>query len=179
MYKHVNVLLFLLLFFVGCHNEKSNKVATRSTLPCLYITLEQSQLDSILLDRNHKAPADAVLIDANGDTLYDGPLKHFKTRGNGGVSFKLGMDQNIDLAKEIVLKYVSELSMFDCDNTNPGVVFYQGEITEEMIDYAFKAIYSIITIDEAEEFANNIGAEIHKFKKGRGIIGSIAAFMSS
>ena len=85
------------------------------------------------------------------------------------------MDQNIDLAKEIVLKYVSELSMFDCDNTNPGVVFYQGEITEEMIDYAFKAIYSIITIDEAEEFANHIGAEIHKFKKGRGIIGSIAA----
>ena len=82
MYKHVIVLLFLLLFFVGCHNEKSNKVATRSTLPCLYITLEQSQLDSILLDRNHKAPADAVLIDSNGDTLYDGPLKHIKTRGN-------------------------------------------------------------------------------------------------
>ena len=103
------------------------------------------------------------------------PFARFKTRGNGGVSFKLGMDQNIALAKEIVLKYVSELSMFDCDNTNPGVVFYQGEITEEMIDYAFKAIYSIITIDEAEEFANNIGAEIHKFKKGRGIIGSIAA----
>ena len=103
------------------------------------------------------------------------PFARFKTRGNGGVSFKLGMDQNIDLAKEIVLKYVSELSMFDCDNTNPGVVFYQGEITDEMIDYAFKAIYSIITIDEAEEFANNIGAEIHKFKKGRGIIGSIAA----
>ena len=87
------------------------------------------------------------------------------------MSFKLNMDQNIDLAKEIVLRYVSELSMFDCDNTNPGVVFYQGEITEEMIDYAFKAIYSIITIDEAEEFANHIGAEIHKFKKGRGIIG--------
>ena len=103
------------------------------------------------------------------------PFARFKTRGNGGVSFKLNMDQNIDLAKEIVLKYVSELSMFDCDNTNPGVVFYQGEITDEMIDYAFKAIYSIITIEEAEEFANHIGAEIHKFKKGRGIIGSIAA----
>ena len=103
------------------------------------------------------------------------PFARFKTRGNGGVSFKLDLSQNIDLAKEIVLKYVSELSMFDCDNTNPGVVFYQGEITEEMIDYAFKAIYSIITIEEAEEFASQIGAEIHKFKKGRGIIGSIAA----
>ncbi len=103
------------------------------------------------------------------------PFARFKTRGNGGVSFKLDLNQNIDLAKEIVLKYVSELSMFDCDNTNPGVVFYKGEITDEMVDYAFKAIYSIISIEEAELFASKIGAEIHKFKKGRGIIGSIAA----
>ena len=103
------------------------------------------------------------------------PFARFKTRGNGGVSFKLDLNQDIDLAKEIVLNYVSELSMFDCDNTNPGVVFYKGEITDEMVDYAFKAIYSIISIEEAELFASKIGAEIHKFKKGRGIIGSIAA----
>ena len=82
MYKHVNVLLFVLLFFVGCHKKESHEETTRSTLPCLYITLEQSQLDSILQDREHKAPADAVLIDANGDTLFNGPLKHIKTRGN-------------------------------------------------------------------------------------------------
>ena len=119
---------------------------------------------------------------ANGIAIIDyprlirlNPFARFKTRGNGGVSFKLDLNQDIDLAKEIVLKYVSELSMFDCDNTNPGVVFYQGEITEEMVDYAFNAIYSIITIEEAEDFAAKIGAEIHKFKKGRGIIGSIAA----
>lgn len=109
------------------------------------------------------------------------PFARFKTRGNGGVSFKIAINEdnsqinNIELAKEIILKNVSELSMFDCDNTNPGVVFYQGNITNEMVDYAFHAIYDIITIEEAEEFASKIGAEIHKFKKGRGIIGSIAA----
>lgn len=103
------------------------------------------------------------------------PFAPFKTRGNGGVSFKLNLNQDIALAKEIVLDYVSQLSMFDCENTNPGVVFYKGEITPSMVDYSFKAIYSIISIEEAEEFAGEIGAEIHKFKKGRGIIGSIAA----
>ncbi len=109
------------------------------------------------------------------------PFARFKTRGNGGVSFKIAINEDnfqindIELAKEIILKNVSELSMFDCDNTNPGVVFYQGNITNEMVDYAFHAIYDIITIEEAEEFASKIGAEIHKFKKGRGIIGSIAA----
>lgn len=103
------------------------------------------------------------------------PFARFKTRGNGGVSFKIINDDKAQMAKKIVLDEVSKLSMFDCDNTNPGVIFYDGEITKEMQDYAFKAIYSFITIGEAEEFGKSVGCEIHKFKKGRGIIGSIAA----
>ena len=103
------------------------------------------------------------------------PFARFKTRGNGGVSFKIANDDKANLAKQIVLDEVAALSMFDCDNTNPGVVFYDGEITKEMQDYAFSVIYSFITIEEAEEFGKSVGCEIHKFKKGRGIIGSIAA----
>ena len=103
------------------------------------------------------------------------PFARFKTRGNGGVSFKIINDGNGDIARKIVLEEVEKLSMFDCDNTNPGVIFYEGEITPEMQDYAFRAIYEFITIKEAEEFGKSVGCEIHKFKKGRGIIGSIDA----
>ncbi|WP_458454210.1 TiaS agmantine-binding domain-containing protein [Methanobrevibacter sp.] len=103
------------------------------------------------------------------------PFARFKTRGNGGVCLRISNDSKASLAKEIVLSEVEKLSMFDCDNTNPGVIFYEGEITDEMKDYAFRAIYEFITIDEAEEFAKSVGCEIHKFKKGRGIIGSIAS----
>ena len=103
------------------------------------------------------------------------PFARYKTRGNGGVSLKILNDDKAGLAREIVLSKVEKLSMFDCDNTNPGVIFYEGEITEEMQDYAFRAIHEFITIDEAEQFAESVGCEIHKFKKGRGIIGSVAA----
>ena len=103
------------------------------------------------------------------------PFARFKTRGNGGVALKILNDDKANLAKEIVLNEVGKLSMFDCDNTNPGVIFYDGEITQEMKDYAFRAIYEFITIKEAEEFGKSVGCEIHKFKKGRGIIGSIAS----
>ncbi len=103
------------------------------------------------------------------------PFARFKTRGNGGVSLKILNDEKADLARQIVLSKVEQLSMFDCDNTNPGVIFYEGQITKEMQEYAFRAIYKFITIDEAEKFAKSAGCEIHKFKKGRGIIGSIAA----
>ena len=103
------------------------------------------------------------------------PFARFKTRGNGGVALKILNDEKSGLAREIVLSEVEKLSMFDCKNTNPGVIFYEGEITKEMQDYAFRAIYEFITIKEAEEFGESVGCEIHKFKKGRGIIGSIAA----
>ena len=121
-------------------------------------------------------------LNENGIELLDyprlirlNPFARFKTRGNGGVSLTIENDDKAVLAREIVLGEVEKLSMFDCDNTNPGVIFYEGEITEEMRDYAFRAIYEFITIEEAENFANDVGCEIHKFKKGRGIIGSIAA----
>ena len=103
------------------------------------------------------------------------PFARFKTRGNGGVSLKILNNDKAGLARQIVLEEVEKLSMFDCDNTNPGVIFYDGEITEKMENYAFRAIYEFITIEEAEEFGKSVGCEIHKFKKGRGIIGSIAA----
>ena len=103
------------------------------------------------------------------------PFARHKTRGNGGVALKIPNDSKAGLAKEIVLESVERLAMFGCDNTNPGVIFYDGEITKEMEDYAFRAIYEFITIEEAEQFGKSVGCEIHKFKKGRGIIGSIAA----
>ncbi len=107
------------------------------------------------------------------------PFARFKTRGNGAISFKIDISslnqEKIYQLKKIVLENVEKLSETSCDNTNPGVIFYQGEITKEMQNYAMKAIYSIISIEEAENFAKKIGAEAHKFKKGRGIIGSIAA----
>jgi tRNA(Ile2)-agmatinylcytidine synthase len=103
------------------------------------------------------------------------PFARFKTRGNGAVSFKIAISKDENLIKKIVVDKVKTLSMVDCENTNPGIVFYKGKITKKLKDYSLKAIHSIITIEEAEKFANEFGMEIHKFKNGRGIIGSIAA----
>lgn len=105
------------------------------------------------------------------------PFARYKTRGNGALSFVLNLTSREDVEKveKTVLENVESYSMFEGVNTNPGVVFYEGEITSQMRDYATGAIYNIYTIDYAEEFAKKVGMRIHKFKKGRGIIGAIAA----
>ena len=82
MSKYIIVPLLILTFFVGCRQKESYVESAKSPLPSLYITIPPAQLDSILIDRDHKTSADAVFVDANGDTIFDGPLKHIKTRGN-------------------------------------------------------------------------------------------------
>ncbi|MCD7781887.1 MAG: tRNA(Ile)(2)-agmatinylcytidine synthase [Methanosphaera sp.] len=105
------------------------------------------------------------------------PFARYKTRGNGALSFIVELDNRsqVEQVEHIVLENTEKYAMLDGVNTNPGVVFYEGEITSQMREYAKNAIYNIYTIDYATDFAKKIGARIHKFKKGRGIIGSIAA----
>jgi tRNA(Ile2)-agmatinylcytidine synthase len=122
------------------------------------------------------------------------PFARFKTRGNGSVSFKLIINSSDDVekAKKIILNKVKQLSMMENENTNPGVVFYEtGKIRSTNLDerkictdkeinsllekFALRAIMEILTIDEAKKLANDLNLEIHQFKKGRGIIGAMAA----
>lgn len=112
------------------------------------------------------------------------PFARFKTRGNGAVSFKLIVDSpsKKDEAKTIILDAVKSLSEMDYENTNPGVVFYEEKsingitlMDNRLPIFAIRAIKEILTIKEAEKLAKDVNAEIHQFKKGRGIIGALAA----
>ncbi len=117
------------------------------------------------------------------------PFARYKTRGNGAVSFKVLVksENEFDEIKSIILDRVEELSHLQEENTNPGVVFFTTKTDElnvedleirlptELKTYALETIENIVTIKDAEELADKIGAEIHKFKKGRGIIGALAA----
>lgn len=105
------------------------------------------------------------------------PFAPHKTRGNGAISFKIVLKSKKEVknAKKIILDMVEELSVMEDPKTNPGLVFYEGEITPELQNYALKTIRTIVSLEEAENLAEKLGAEIFKYKKGRGVIGSLAA----
>ncbi len=100
----------------------------------------------------------------------------YKTRGNGAVAMSFEANEKvIPRIKGTVLFYVGQLADFEHENTNPGVVFFEGEIPDELREFSLKALREHVTIEEAERVAGEVGAEIFKFKLGRGIIGSLAA----
>ena len=77
------ILFVYLIVIHGCSQESVNQnQRIGPVLPSLYITIQSNQLDSILIDKNIKVSALAVLVSADEDTIYDGDLKHIKTRGN-------------------------------------------------------------------------------------------------
>lgn len=123
-----------------------------------------------LKDQGIKLMGFPHLIRLNPNVLW-------KTRGNCSVCITVqASEEQIPVAREITLETVEELAELDVETTNPGVVFYQAKkIPDELRSFSKKVIQDVVEIHEAELIAEKIGAEVHKFKLGRGIIGALAA----
>ena len=101
------------------------------------------------------------------------PCARFKTRGNAALAFRLESDRPEEV-KEVALKTVLELSDFTGRNTNPGLVI-AGEVTARMTDFYRRAVTEILEIEEARRLLDEEGIWYRGFKKGRGLIGALAA----
>ncbi|KUO41244.1 MAG: hypothetical protein AVW06_01515 [Hadesarchaea archaeon DG-33-1] len=100
-----------------------------------------------------------------------------KTRGNCAIALTIEtQDHKILSIKKTILNTVNELAELYIETTNPGVVFYPNEkIPQKLKTFSKKVVQDVATIDETETLAKELGAEVHKFKLGRGIIGALAA----
>lgn len=118
-----------------------------------------------------------ISLDGHPKLIRLNPNWKLKTRGNCAVAFavRLRKDQ-LPALKETVLRTVGELAELHVETTNPGVVFYEGKkIPAKLKSFSKRVVQDIVKIEEAESLAREIGAEVHKFKLGRGIIGALAA----
>jgi len=101
------------------------------------------------------------------------PCARFKTRGNAALAFALESDRP-QRVREIALKAVLELSDFSGANTNPGLVIAD-DVTPRMTAFYRRAVTQILQIDDARALLDDEGIWYRGFKKGRGLIGALAA----
>jgi tRNA(Ile2)-agmatinylcytidine synthase len=104
------------------------------------------------------------------------PNVPWKTRGNGALCLRLVYPENsVDRIKETVLDTIEANSELGYSGTDPGVVFIFDDVPQKIRDFAKKAEQSMLTIKETIELVRSVNAEAVEFKKGRGIIGALAA----
>jgi tRNA(Ile2)-agmatinylcytidine synthase len=104
------------------------------------------------------------------------PNVPWKTRGNGALCLSIECPENsVDRIKATVITTVEANSELGYGGTDPGVVFISEDIPKEIKDFAKKAEQTLLTIEETLNLIKMVNAEAVGFKKGRGIIGGLAA----
>lgn len=101
------------------------------------------------------------------------PCARYKTRGNAAIAIQLESDRPGAVA-DVATKTVMELSDFAGANTNPGLVIAQ-DVTAKMTAFYRRAVTEILEIKEAKKLLDEEEIWYKGFKKGRGLIGALAA----
>jgi len=129
---------------------------------------------ALLVEKLHNLGADFIdypnLIRLN-------PNVPWKTRGNGALCLRIRYDESLEYRiKETVVCVVEENSDLESAGTDPGVVFFERQkIPREVQILAKNAITGVVDLREALKLLARFNGEAVGFKKGRGIIGGLAA----
>ncbi len=104
------------------------------------------------------------------------PNVPWKTRGNGALCLRIILKEELyEDAREIVLEAIEENADFDYEGTDPGAVFLIGDVPNEIEGFAKNVIQGVVDKSEALKLIRKFKAEAVAYKKGRGIIGGLAA----
>ncbi len=104
------------------------------------------------------------------------PNVPWKTRGNGALCLRFSCNPAFeDQIKETAVALWEEHSAVNEKGTDPGIVFYKGEIPAELTAFSKKTETTIVTLKEAMALIKKFGAEASGFNSCRGIIGALAA----
>jgi len=104
------------------------------------------------------------------------PNVPWKTRGNGALCLRIRCRDNlIDKIMETVIDTVEEKAELDYEGTDPGIVFLFNNVPQENRDFAKRTEQGVVEMKEAIRLIKRFKAEAVGFKKGRGIIGGLAA----
>ncbi len=100
----------------------------------------------------------------------------FKTRGNGAVALRLKIPSNkaYELL-ELLKNFVNQLPWSDHGKTDPVIAVLFGNIPNKLRWLYHKALTTVVPLDLATKIARRLNVKVIKRKKGRGLIGALAA----
>lgn len=104
------------------------------------------------------------------------PNVPWKTRGNGALCLRFEFENALESEiKKATIDLVEEHAHLDSKGTDPGIVFFEGEVPKELQVFAKKTETNIVTLIEATRLIRSLGAEALGYNTCRGIIGALAA----
>ena len=100
----------------------------------------------------------------------------YRTRGNGAVALRFMMEENrlddlVSIVEGLIHDYVDE----EYPNTNPGVVFLEGDIPEQVKNLGGLALWRVIPIQLAKRVIEHCCINHYTSGNGRGLVGALSS----
>ncbi len=108
------------------------------------------------------------------------PNVPWKTRGNGALCLRIRCNDN--LLDKIIITVIDTIEVnaeLNYEGTDPGVVFLFHKVPQEIKDFSKRTVQGLVEQRQALKLIKRFKAEALGFKKGRGIIGGLAAIGES
>lgn len=107
------------------------------------------------------------------------PTIPYKTRGNGAVALFVATEKEGEV-KELVLQTVAENAELKAEGTEPGIVFVRrhelkSDRERRLAYFSAAAVRHVLSIEDAKKTIAKLPLEHSAFKRGRGLIGALAA----
>lgn len=100
----------------------------------------------------------------------------WKTRGNGALAIHFLVDEEqIEEVQHVAMETVEKTTVASASRTDPAVAFLKGQVPRTLREYSTRALYDVLSVNEAREVAKGVGVEIRALMGVRGMIGSLAA----
>ncbi|HID90659.1 TPA: DUF1743 domain-containing protein [Candidatus Bathyarchaeota archaeon] len=104
------------------------------------------------------------------------PNVPWKTRGNGAICLRVeGSEEQVARSIEEAVSVVEDNADLAHEKTHPGLVFLRGEVPGPIRLFSETVIRDIAQKADALKLIRRFGADAVGFKKGRGLIGALAA----
>ncbi len=104
------------------------------------------------------------------------PNTPWKTRGNASMCLRLEIEEvKYPEVKAFIKGLIEKYGAFDCDNTNPGVVFLKGDVPDNVKAYSDRVVKTLVEKKHATDIIQQHGLDYLEYKNGRGLIGALAA----
>jgi tRNA(Ile2)-agmatinylcytidine synthase len=100
----------------------------------------------------------------------------WKTRGNGALSLHFSIEEErMKEVKKIAVETVEGATDLTQRATDPAVVFLKGRAPDALREFSTRALHDIISVREARQIAEGVGAEVRLLKGSRGLVGALAS----
>ncbi|XRH74778.1 MAG: TiaS agmantine-binding domain-containing protein [Candidatus Methanosuratincola verstraetei] len=99
----------------------------------------------------------------------------WKSRGNAAICLRISTPMDCDYILEMAEEVVEENRDRQDEKNQPGIALVQGEVPDRLKRFGRRALYDVISTEDAICLARELGIKYKTIKGGRGLVGALAA----